>query len=228
MGSTRLSGKVMKDLCGKTVLAHVIERVGIACKNIVVATTDNPREEPIIAESKKYSADVFQGSEDDVLSRYYLAAKQAQAELVIRITSDCPLYDGRLLAAMLKYYQGEDYLCNTIERRYPRGLDTEIFTFAALEKTYREAKEQHQREHVTPYIYQNPSMFKIRQYKQQPNLSDLRWTLDTEEDWQMIRSVYKALYKDKPFSTVETVKFLAKHPEIANINAHIEQKKLNA
>jgi len=214
MGSTRLPGKVMKDLCGKTVLAHVIERVRVGCDNIVIATTEN-------------GAEVFRGSEDDVLSRYYLAAKAAKADLVVRVTSDCPLYDGKLLADMLKYYKGEDYLSNTIERRFPRGLDTEIFTFAALEKAHRMANEQYQREHVTPYIYQNPEKFKIRLFKRQPNLSDMRWTLDTEEDWQMILAVYNHLYKGRIFSTVEVVKFLAKHPEIAKINAHIEQKKLN-
>lgn len=226
MGSSRLPGKVMKTLGDKTVLAHVIDRVKQGCENVVIATTDNPQDDPIIAEAKKNGAGVFRGSEDDVLSRYYLAAKEANADLIIRVTSDCPLYDGKLLKSMLKYYKGEDYLSNTIERRFPRGLDTEIFTFAALEKTFNEAKEQYQREHVTPYIYQNPDKFKIRYYKQQPNNSEMRWTLDTEEDWQMILAVYNSLYKGKIFSTVEVVNFLEKHPEIAKINAHIEQKKL--
>ena len=127
---------------------------------------------------------------------------------------------------MLKYYKGEDYLSNDIKPRFPRGLDTEIFTFTALEKTHREAKETYQREHVTAYMYNNPDKFKIRSYTQQPNLSHMRWTLDTEEDWQMIKAVYKALYKGKIFSTVQVVKYLEAHPEIANINSHIEQKKL--
>ncbi len=226
MGSTRLPGKVMMDLCGKTVLAHVVERVRQGCENIIVATTDNPREEPIIAEAGRLGVGVFRGSEDDVLSRYYLAAKESNAELVVRVTSDCPLYDGEVLKAMLKYYNGEDYLSNTLERRFPRGLDTEVFTFAALEKSFNEAKERYQREHVTPYIYQNPEKLKIRHYKQQPNLSEMRWTLDTEEDWRMISAVYNSLYKGKIFSTVEVVNFLEKHPEVAKINAHVEQKKL--
>lgn len=226
MGSTRLPGKVMKNLFGKTVLAHVIERVKSAGVEVIIATTDKPDDAVIETEALKNGAKVFRGSEDDVLSRYYYAAIKANAELVVRVTSDCPLYDGELLKDMLSYYNSEDYLSNTIERRFPRGLDTEIFTFAALEKCQKEANEKPQREHVTPYIYQNPDKFTIRHYKRQPNLSALRWTLDTEEDWQMIYEVYKALYKGEIFSTVEVVNFLEKHPEIASLNAHIEQKKL--
>ncbi len=225
MGSTRLPGKVLKDLGGKTVLVHVIERVKSAGVDVVVATTDKPEDAAIEKEALKNGAKVFHGSEDDVLSRYYFAAKETEAELIIRITSDCPLYDGELLKDMLEYYKGEDYLSNTIERRFPRGLDTEIFTFKALEKSHLNAKDKFQREHVTPYIYQNPELFKIRQYKRQPNLSTMRWTLDTEEDWQMISAVYKALYHGKTFSTVDVVNYLEAHPEVAKLNAHIEQKK---
>jgi spore coat polysaccharide biosynthesis protein SpsF len=226
MGSSRLPGKVMLDLCGKTVLNHVIDRVRVACENIVIATSNKAQDDAIEAEAKKCGAKVFRGSETDVLSRYYGAAVENKADLVVRVTSDCPLYDGSLLADMLKYREDEDYLTNTIERRFPRGLDTETFTFAALEKCYNEAKLEPQREHVTPYIYQNPDKFKIRHYKQQPNLSDMRWTLDTEEDWQMISEVYKALYKGKIFSTVDVVYFLEENPQIAALNAHIEQKKV--
>lgn len=226
MGSTRLPGKVMKDLCGKTVLQHVIERVRIGCENIVIATSDKPQDDAIEAEAKRCGAKVFRGSEHDVLSRYYGAAKENNADLVVRVTSDCPLYDGFLLRDMLAYFKDEDYLSNCLERRFPRGLDTEIFTFAALEKAHKEAKQDFEREHVTPYINRNPELFKIRHYKQQPDLSALRWTLDTDEDWQMIEAVYKALYKGKIFSTVEVVNFLQAHPEVAEINAHIEQKKV--
>lgn len=226
MGSTRLPGKVMMDLCGKTVLQHVIERVKSAGVEVVIATTDKTPDDVIEAEAKRCGAGVFRGSEDDVLARYYLAAKEAGAELVVRITSDCPLYDGALLADMLAYRKGEDYLTNTIERRFPRGLDTEIFTFEALERCFHEAVQQPQREHVTPYIYQNPEMFSIRHFKRQPNLSGMRWTLDTQQDWDMISQVYGALYKGKIFSTVDVVTYLKEHPEVAKLNAHIEQKKL--
>jgi spore coat polysaccharide biosynthesis protein SpsF len=234
MGSSRLPGKVMLDLCGKTVLAHVIERVKAGGVEVIVATSDKLVDDVVAAEAKKNGAKVFRGSEDDVLSRYYYAARQAGAELIVRVTGDCPLYDGRLLADMLKYYKGEakncDFLANTMERRFPRGLDTEILTFEALEKCFNGAKEAFQREHVTTYIYQNPGLFKIRHYRRQPDLSHLRWTLDTIEDWQMIKSVYAALYrpgsKNPIFSTAKVVNYLAQHPEIAKLNAHIEQKQL--
>lgn len=225
MGSTRLPGKVMNDLRGKTVLQHVIERVQSSGVEVMIATTDKPADDKIAKEAEELGVQYFRGSEDDVLSRYFFAAKQAEADLVVRITSDCPLYDGELLKRMLAYRKDEDYLSNCHERRFPRGLDTEIFTFAALEKAFNEAVEQPQREHVTPYIWQHPEVFKLRDYKRQPNISHMRWTLDTQEDWQMISAVYDALYKGKVFSTVQAVRFLEKHPEIQALNAHIEQKK---
>ena len=228
MGSSRLAGKVMKELCGKTVLAHVIERVQAAGVQVVVATTTESADVAIVDEATKCGVESFRGSESDVLERYYLAAKKFGTELVVRVTSDCPLYDGDLLRDMLAYREDEDYLSNAIERRFPRGLDTEIFTFAALERAYLEAMEQYQREHVTPYIYQKPDKFKIRHYKRQPDLSKMRWTLDTPEDWEMIRRVYEGLSNGKIFSTVEVVRFLQAHPEIAEINRHVEQKKLQS
>ncbi len=228
MGSTRLPGKVLKTLGDKTVLHHVINRVHAGDPDeIVVATSDLAQDDAIEQEALASGAKVFRGSEADVLSRYYSAAKENTAELVVRVTSDCPLYDGTLLRDMLNYYSSEDYLSNTIERRFPRGLDTEIFTFAVLERMFNEAKQPPEREHVTPYIYNNPDKFKIRHYKQQPNLADMRWTLDTDEDWQMIKAVYDALYvPGKIFSTVDVVEFLRENPEIAALNAHIEQKKV--
>jgi len=226
MGSSRLPGKVMKDLGGQTVLHHVIDRVRLACENIVIATSDKPQDDQIEVEAKKCGAKVFRGSENDVLSRYYGAAVENKADIVVRVTSDCPLYDGWLLRDMLAYFKDEDYLSNSIVPRFPRGLDTEIFTFAALEKAHKEAAQDYEREHVTAYIYQHPEKFKIRGYKRQPDLSSMRWTLDTEEDWQMISAVYKALYKGEIFKTADVVKFLIENPEIAELNAHIEQKKL--
>lgn len=228
MGSTRLPGKVMKDLCGKTVLAHVIERVQQSGEEVVIATTDGSVDDAIVTEAEANGVGFFRGSEEDVLSRYYLAAKQFGFERVVRVTSDCPLYDGKLLRAMLDYWRGdEDYLSNCHERRFPRGLDTEIFTCAALERVHNEASEQPQREHVTPYIWQNPDQFVIRHFKRQPNLSSMRWTLDTEEDWQFVQKVYDDLYDGNIFSTADAVKFLVENPEVAEINAEIEQKKVS-
>jgi spore coat polysaccharide biosynthesis protein SpsF len=165
-----------------------------------------------------------------VLSRYYEAAKAHHADVVVRITSDCPLYDAALLDAMLARFEtaNVDYLSNCIERHYPRGLDTEIFTFAALEKAFYEAHLPHEREHVTPYLYQHPELFSVQSFVGEgDDFSHLRWTLDTDEDWQLVSRIYHALYEANPlFSTADILALIAREPEIATINAHIEQKKL--
>jgi len=236
MNSTRLPGKILRPLCGKSILGHVIERVG-ASKNlndIVIATTELEIDQLIANEAKKYGARSFQGSENDVLSRYYFAAKENKADVIVRITSDCPLYDPDVLTLMLDQFSDHktngnscDYLCNIIPRTFPRGLDTEIFTFDALERTHREATKPHQREHVTPFIHEHPEIFTIHNHAGKTNLSEHRWTLDTEDDLRFVEAVYGAVYcADKQFSTHEVLQFLEKHPEIRLLNAHVEQKKL--
>ncbi len=231
MGSTRLPGKIMLPLCGKTVLEHDINRVSAATRmdDIVVATTTKPADDVVAEEALRLGVKVFRGSEDDVLSRYYLAAKAHDAETIIRITSDCPLYDPQLLDEMIGTFQQSrcDYLSNCLVRSYPRGLDTEIFTFAALEKAYNEATEQVQKEHVTPYINQRPELFLIEDYVADTNHADLRWTLDTQEDFDFITAIYNALYPANPlFTTNDILQLLEEKPALKTINAHIEQKKL--
>ena len=152
MGSTRLPGKVMKRLCGKTILSHVISRVR-ACSlvdEIVVATTTSLADNVIVTESEKFGVNWFRGSEEDVLERYYLAAKEHQADTVIRVTSDCPLLDAEILDQLLSYFQEEnsnglniDYLSNSLKRSFPRGLDVEIFTYSALELAYNSATKDY-------------------------------------------------------------------------------------
>lgn len=236
MNSTRLPGKILRPLYGKSILGHVITRVR-ACRNldeIVIATTTAATDQVIVDEAVRYGARVFRGSEEDVLSRYYFAALENQADVIVRITSDCPLYDPALLERMLeKFYslnaQGPtcDYLSNITSRSFPRGLDSEIFSFATLERLHREAQKPHQREHVTPYIYENTDQFRLQTFWNETNLSVHRWTLDTLEDWQLIHAIYTALYReDKMFSTDDILRLLQLHPEISVMNAHVEQKKL--
>jgi spore coat polysaccharide biosynthesis protein SpsF len=231
MGSTRLFGKIMKKICGKTILEHDILRISEA-KNIdeiIIATTVAPADIAIKEEAKRLRIKSFCGSENNVLSRYYYAAKENNANIVVRITSDCPLYDATLLDDMLEIFSSlkYDYLSNCIKRTYPRGLDTEIFTFAALEKSYNNATEESQKEHVTPYIYQNLDIFKLQNYISKENNSKFRWTLDTKEDFEFIEAVYNELYQEgKIFNTAEILKLLKEKPELININSHIEQKKV--
>ena len=238
MGSTRLPGKVMKVLRGRTVLGHVITRVR-ACPlldAVIVATTMASQDDVIVAESTRWGAGIFRGSETDVLSRYYGAAREAGADLVVRVTSDCPLLDPLVLTEMLQQFRRAqaagkplDYLSNTLERTFPRGLDAEIFTFAALAQAMRETAQPYEREHVTPYIYQHPDIFTLESYCQPENLSHHRWTLDTEDDWRLIQVVYKALYEeDRLFTTKEVVTLLAARPDLIAVNAHVGQKELRA
>lgn len=235
MGSTRLPGKVMKNLGGKTVLNQVIARVK-ACPRVdevVVATTVLPEDAIIVEESQRCGVMTFRGSEEDVLSRYYLAAREAGAEIIVRVTADCPFFDPQVLEKMLRQFQTAraegralDYLSNTLERTFPRGLDAEIFTMAALERAHREAGEPYEREHVTPYIYRHPESFALQSFRNPVYLSDHRWTLDTEEDWRLIEAVYAALDKQgTTFTTQAVLDLLGSRPELVALNAHIEQKK---
>lgn len=236
MGSTRLPGKVLRTLADRSVLAHVLARVGVAKRldAIWVATTDRPADDPVVEECRRLGAPCFRGSEDDVLARYHGAAQAAQARVIVRVTSDCPLFDGVLLDEMLAVFQSAnqpqitvDYLSNVLERTYPRGLDAEIFTFAALARARREARQPHEREHVTPYFYQHPELFRLRSFAGNTDWSGHRWTLDTPEDWRFIEAVYAALYSpDRMFTTADVFDLLRRRPELTELNCAVNQKPL--
>ncbi|WP_058953760.1 cytidylyltransferase domain-containing protein [Clostridium tyrobutyricum] len=233
-GSTRLPGKVIKKICGKTVLEHDIDRLK-RVKNIdkiIIATTTLEKDNAIVEEAKRMDVDYFRGSEEDVLSRYYYAAKENNGDVVVRITSDCPLIDSEVTEKIIQYYLYNnakyDYVSNTIDRTYPRGLDTEVFSFKALEKAFNEAESLRDKEHVTPYIWDNPSIFRLAQYKNEIDYSNLRWTLDTKEDFELISKIYGYLYKEKgnEFNLEDILNLYVGHPELREINENIEQKQI--
>lgn len=233
MGSTRLPGKVMMKISGKTVLEHVIARVRQSklIDEIIIATTVKSDDDAIVEESSRLGVRYYRGSEDDVLSRYYYAAKKNNADIIIRITSDCPLIDSEVIDEIIKFYKESEYGIVTnagsdlTERTYPRGLDTEVFSFNQLEDAFIKAKEKYQREHVTPYIYENAK--EIYYYKNDIDYSKYRWTLDTEEDLKLITNLYEELYKDKhDFYLEDILELFQKQPRLHNINSHIEQKKI--
>lgn len=233
VGSTRLPGKVLKKICGKTVLEQDIDRLK-RVKNIdeiVIATTVLEKDNAIVEECERLGARCFRGSEDDVLSRYYYAAKENKADVVVRVTSDCPLIDSCVSENIIKYFienkDKYDYVSNTIDRTYPRGLDTEVFSFYALEKAFKEATSERDREHVTPYIWDNTKIYSIFQYKNEKDFSDLRWTLDTEEDYKLISLIYEYFNNKECFNMNDIVKFLEENPDIKEINKDIEQKKID-
>jgi len=166
-----------------------------------------------------------------VLTRYYEAAAQENADIVIRLTGDCPLIDPSVVDAVIRAYQTAqpniDYVSNTLERTFPRGLDIEVFSFATLEKAYRTATEPYEREHVTPYIYRHPEQFKLQQHQQDQDHSSLRWTVDTPEDFELIEKILTALYPKNPvFSQQDILDLLTFNPQWHHINAHVEQIKL--
>jgi len=230
MGSSRLPGKVLKDLGGETVLGRVVRRLRRSrqISNIVVATTTEPRDELIVAECDRLQASYFRGAEQDVLDRYYQAARANAAEAVVRVTSDCPLIDPELVDETAEVFRDEhaDYASNVIPRTYPRGLDTEVFTFDALDRAWREAREPHQREHVTPYLYEHPQMFKLTSLSGAADYSRYRWTLDTREDLELLRAIYSRFDGRDDFSWQEALRLMEREPELAELNSQILQKSV--
>ena len=233
MGSTRLPGKILKTVNGKTLLEYQIERVKQAksIDQIIIATTIENSEQPIVELCEKIGIDYYRGSEQDVLSRYYEATQKYNVDVIIRLTSDCPIIDPGVIDKVVNQYlrnqSSVDYVANTLERTYPRGLDTEVFSFKALTKAYQEAFLSRDREHVTAYFYKNPDLFKLQGVKNEQDYSRYRWTVDTEEDFELIRLIICELYNpDKLFLLEDVIKLLTLYPEWNDINAHIEQKKV--
>jgi spore coat polysaccharide biosynthesis protein SpsF len=227
-----MPGKIFKTLAGKQMLWHVANRLSYAkmIDKIIIATTTLPKDDQVEQFCKVNGISFFRGSSNDVLSRYYEAAKIYNAEIVIRVTSDCPVIDPYIIDAMLTQFINEDhidYLSNSIRRTFPRGLDAEIFTFSALEKTYNEAKLDYEHEHVTPYIYNNPDKFIIKNYANDTDFSFHRWTVDTEEDFKLIETIYNSLYKPgNIFLFKDILQLLERRPELTKLNQDIKQKKL--
>jgi spore coat polysaccharide biosynthesis protein SpsF len=230
MGSTRLSGKVLEDIHGRTMLARVVRRSmrSALIDKVVVATTKNKADDVIVSECESMGVSSFRGSEEDVLDRYYEAAKTFSADIVVRITSDCPLIDPEIIDRIVRSFldRSPDYASNTIKSTYPRGLDVEVFTYDALEKAWNEASEDFQHVHVTPYIYQHLDRFKIFSVTCEENWSNYRWTVDTKEDLDLIRAIYAKIDRDDDFSWKDVLELLKTEPNIAEINCHIRQKSL--
>ncbi|HHV53121.1 MAG TPA: NTP transferase domain-containing protein [Synergistaceae bacterium] len=232
MGSTRLPGKALKDICGKSMLERVVERVKKTktIDGLIIATTVREEDDQIVAECEKIGVPVFRGDPEDLLDRYYQCAKRYGVQNVIRITSDCPLIEPEVIDLVVgKFFEVKpDYASNTLPpRTYPRGLDVEIFSFDALELAWREDKDPAWREHVTPYIYRHPEKFKLHAVTNDVDYSYMRWTVDTPEDLVLVRKIYEHFENDA-FSWHDVIKLLENHPEWLEINKHVVQKELKA
>lgn len=232
MTSTRLPGKVLKPVLGKPLLEYQIERLQRVkfADEIVIATTTNATDDPIVELCDRLSVPYFRGSEADVLARYHGAATAHYADVVVRVTSDCPLIDPKVIDRTIQYYldfQDEfDYVANCLKRTYPRGMDTEVFSFTALNEVFLEATAQPDREHVTPFIHRQPTRYNLGHVLYAKDCSQYRWTVDTPEDFELIQNILEAIYpENSEFSLEDCLQLLDRHPKWSKINAHIEQKQ---
>ena len=231
MTSTRLPGKVLKTVLNKPLLEYQLERLREVklADEVIIATTINSSDQPIIDLCDCLSIPFYRGSEEDVLSRYYEAAMQFQADTIVRITSDCPLIDPEIIDRVIDYYQQNhpnfDYVSNCLGRTYPRGMDTEVFSFKSLDEAFNQATAQGDREHVTPFIYRQFDRYNLGQVNYFQNHSEHRWTIDTLEDFELIKIIIESLYPSKPkFSLQDCLDLSSQNSEWRMINKYIEQK----
>lgn len=228
--SSRLPAKALTKIVGKPVLQHVIERARYSklVDEVLVATSMEKSNLPLISLCAGLGIRVYAGSENDVLDRYYQISRLLAPEYVIRITADCPLFDGRLLdEAIEKLEPSTDYL-GMISHTFADGLDIEIIKSAALRKAWREASLQSQREHVTQYIIHHPELFVLQDFQSTiGDFGDHRWTLDEPEDLVLINAVFEHFYSaDNPeFSYVDVLAFLRRHPQIAAVNKRFHRNE---
>ncbi|MEZ5003495.1 MAG: aminotransferase class III-fold pyridoxal phosphate-dependent enzyme [Chitinophagales bacterium] len=229
-GSTRLPNKVMRKIMGKEALLYMYDRVKLAqsVAEVMIITSTNPNDDKIEALCRQNNIPCFRGDENDLLDRHFQAAKQVQADFVLKIPSDSPLTDYRLIDKMVNYWidhQSDiDFVTNISPGTFPDGLDVEGCSFPALEKAWKEAKKGYQREHTFPYIWENPELFRIKNFKN-PIESEgnmfmtHRWTLDYEEDFEFIEKIFTTFKDQLDFSMEDVLDLLEKHPEIAKINS---------
>jgi len=229
MGSTRLPGKVAMDICGKPMLAHVVERARCIPEvdEVVVATSTSKGDDTVESICRSLSVPVFRGSEDDVLDRYLCAAREHKADVVVRITSDCPLLDPKISSLVVRGFLLEkpDYASNTLVRTYPRGLDTEVLPLKLLEVADGAAVSKEDREHVTRFVWRQPERFHLLSIKSEHDQSHHRWTVDTLEDLDLVRLILSQ-QRGALLCMADILTLFGENPDWFEINAQIRQKLL--
>jgi spore coat polysaccharide biosynthesis protein SpsF len=232
MGSTRLPGKVLADIGGAPMLVRVVERArgSREVHDVWVATTAEPEDDAIDRLCTQRGYPVYRGSTQDVLDRFVQTARLAQADVIVRLTADCPLLDpalvGLTVRAFLDAVPPADLAVNRLpgERTYPIGLDTEVVSRVALERAWREAREPHQREHVLPYLYDPPGRFRVVRLDADQDYGALRWTVDTPQDLEFVRQVVSRLEAEGAFGWRDVLALVQKEPALALINAEVAHK----
>ena len=224
MTSSRLPGKVLLPLANKPVLEHIVERLSY-CKmidKIVIATSDQNTDDILSSYCKDNNLLCFRGDLEDVLDRYYQASKIYNADPIVRITGDCPVIDPEVVDKVITGYLSGDFDIFGLSGEFPDGLDCTVFSFSAIEKAWNEAKLKSEREHVGPYIENNPKIFKKGKLELFKGLESYRWTLDESNDYEFLSIIFNKLYKpDSPFLTNEILKFIHDNPEMLKINDQI-------
>ncbi len=231
MRSSRLPGKVLKPILGRPMLALMIERLQRArtVDNIVIATTVNAADDPIVALAEELEVDYFRGSEDDVLARVLGAARHFNADVIVETTGDCPVIDPAILDKVVSDYRigGADFVSNNLEYTTPRGTDVRVFSTEALAEVDCITNDPADREHVSLYFWEHPEKYRLRNVRTEfpPEVAALRLTVDTPEDFELIRQIYEALYPTKPdFTLADILELFQQHPELPRINQNIQQK----
>lgn len=231
LGSTRLPGKTMMPLEGEPLLGHLVRRIRKSqlISGIIIATTTQERDDRIVRFAEEKNVRWYRGSENDVLDRFYQAALLHQLQTIVRVTPDCPMLDPRVTDRVIEKFLegGHDYVSNVLTPTYPDGLDTEVFSFAALERAWKEARLPSDREHVTAYIVKHPEVFKLFNVDNKgSNLSWMRWTVDTDRDYEFVSRIFEKIGAGKDIFYMEDVlKVLMENPELMEINSDIERNE---
>ena len=224
MGSERLPGKVLFDLTdGKKIIEFIIDQLQSSnLQQKIVAIPDNEMDDILFDFLNNLKISCYRGSTFDVLDRYYTCAKKFSFKNIMRITGDNPLIDPEIVNEAIKQYHDSncDYLTNSIHRTFPNGTEVEIFSFDALEIAWKFAKKKSEREHVTPYFYNNPEKFKIHHFKQQQDQSKFRYTVDMKEDYVLVIEILSRI-KTRPIKTNDIIELLTNEPELLKLNSDI-------
>ncbi len=225
MSSSRLPGKVLRQVVGRPLLALQLERVARSKRigRLIVATSDRDDDAPVAELVRSLGVECFRGSLTDVLDRFYQAARAPAPDHVVRLTGDCPLADPVVIDSVIEFgvRGGYDYASNALQPTFPDGLDVEVARFSAVEEAWRHATLPSEREHVMPYIHRRPDRFKIGGFRNDVDLSHLRWTVDEPEDFDFVTRIFEALYPANPaFTTADILALIERQPDLARINTH--------
>ena len=225
MCSTRLKGKVLHKINSEeTILSFLLKQITNckSLKTVVVATTELDEDDVIVDFLKSYDVEIFRGNSENVLDRFYHCAKKFKFSTIVRLTADNPLIDPQIVNDSIQKYSNSDcdYLTNSIDRTFPNGTEVEIFSFNALETAWKFAKKKSEREHVTPYFYNNPNKFKIHHFKQKQDQSKFRYSIDRKEDYLLVLEILSKI-NTRPIKTSDIIELLTNYPEIKKLNSHI-------